>query len=82
MAKKHAYLIMAHKCDYTLQTLIEVLDYPLNDIFIHMDAKNKEFSKDTLPRCFFSKMHITQRTNVVWGGASMINAELLSIILE
>ncbi|MDY6291083.1 MAG: beta-1,6-N-acetylglucosaminyltransferase [Succiniclasticum sp.] len=77
MAKKHAYLVMAHKCDYTLQTLIEMLDYPLNDIFIHMDAKNKEFSKESLPRCLYSKVHITQRIKVAWGGASMINAELL-----
>ena len=77
MAKKHAYLIMAHKCDYTLRTLIEMLDYPLNDIFIHMDLKNKGFSKESLPRCLYSKVHITQRINVSWGGASMIKAELL-----
>lgn len=78
MTKKHAYLIIAHKCDYTLQTLIELLDYPLNDIFIHMDAKYKEFSKGAIPRCVFSKMHILdQRIKVAWGGASMIDAELL-----
>lgn len=35
--EKHAYLILAHKCDYTLQSLISMLDHPMNDIFLHMD---------------------------------------------
>ena len=68
MVKKHAYLILAHKCDYTLQTLVETLDYPLNDIFIHIDVKNQGFSKETFHRCLFSKVHITQRIKVTWGG--------------
>lgn len=37
---KHAYLVMAHKDDETLRTLLRTLDDPRNDIFIHMDAKN------------------------------------------
>ena len=75
--RKHAYLIFAHKCDYTFQSLIEMLDYPLNDIFIHMDAKYEKFSEEMLPKCVFSKVYLTQRIKVAWGGASMIDAELL-----
>lgn len=33
---KHAYLVMAHKDDETLRTLLRTLDDPRNDIFIHM----------------------------------------------
>ena len=37
--KKQAYLIMAHKYDFTFRTLIKMLDNKNNDIFIHMDKK-------------------------------------------
>lgn len=42
---KHAYLVMAHKDDETLRTLLRTLDDPRNDIFIHMDAKNTGWDK-------------------------------------
>ena len=75
---KHAYLIMAHKDDYTFYSLIKMIDSANNNIFIHMDSKNKNFDKDYLEKivkkssCFF-----IERTNVTWGGYSQINAELL-----
>ena len=36
---KHAFLVMAHKDDEVLHTLMRILDDERNDIFIHMDAK-------------------------------------------
>lgn len=39
--KKHAYLIIEHKDNFVLETLIELLDDSRNDIFIHIDKKLK-----------------------------------------
>ena len=38
---RHAYLILAHKNFGQLRKLIELLDDPRNDIFVHVDAKAK-----------------------------------------
>ena len=40
MGNKHAYLIIAHKNDYTLSSLLKAIDNENNDIFLHMDKKN------------------------------------------
>lgn len=36
---KFAYLIMAHKADYTLTKLLSTIDDERNDIYIHVDKK-------------------------------------------
>ena len=75
---KHAYLIIAHKQDRTLFTLLEMIDDFRNDIYIHMDIKCKLFSKEEINDIVNkSKVFFTERTNVQWGGYSQINAELL-----
>jgi cellulose synthase/poly-beta-1,6-N-acetylglucosamine synthase-like glycosyltransferase len=66
--EKHAYLIMAHDelsllkksdCPYVL---------PGNDIFIHVDAKVKNFEPESFSGlCQFSGLHFTQRIPVTWG---------------
>lgn len=72
---KHAFLIIAHKQDYTLETLLELLDHNDNDIFIHMDAKNDLFDADYLKSILkHSKLFIVPRTKVTWGGFSQIRA--------
>ena len=76
MIYKHAYLIIAHKSDETFDTLIRLLDDPMNDIFVHMDKKNKAFSENTI-HTQYSRLIFIERTNVTWGGYSQINAELL-----
>lgn len=43
---RHAYLIMAHSDFYLLQRLIQAIDNPDGDIFLHLDAKNKYLSED------------------------------------
>ena len=40
---RHAYLIMAHKNDYTFHTLLKLLDDKRNTLFIHMDKKVKHY---------------------------------------
>lgn len=45
---RHAYLIMAHSDFYLLQKLIQAIDNPDGDIFLHLDAKNKYSREDSL----------------------------------
>lgn len=77
---KHAYLIIAHKDDHTFYTLLHALDDERNDLFIHMDSKNKGYSVENVEKSVrFSRVYHTERTNVTWGGYSQVNAELLLI---
>lgn len=74
---KHAYLIMAHKFDLTFKTLISMLDYENNDIYIHMDSKVIDYDF-TLIKTLVKKSNIYEikRFNVAWGGFSQIAVEL------
>lgn len=79
---KHAYLIIAHKNDYTFQTLLKLIDDERNDIFIHMDRKNQKYEFEVIKK-YVKKSKIYQiknRNNVVWGEYSQIDTEL--ILLE
>lgn len=66
---KFAYLIMVHKWDNTLKTLLTLLDDKRNDLFIHVDKKCKDFpfekAKELIKEagCFF-----TMRLRTTWGG--------------
>lgn len=76
--RKQAYLIIAHKNDLGFKTLLKMLDDPRNDLFIHMDKKNKYYDIDETKQILKkSSVYHTERTNVTWGGYSQINAELL-----
>lgn len=75
---KHAYLILAHKNFGQLRKLIELLDHPRNDIYMHVDAKARDFNiddwKDTVKN---SRLNILpERISVNWGGVSIMRAEL------
>lgn len=66
---KQAYLIIAHKDDFTFRTLISMLDDENNDIFIHMDKKNKDYKEnETIGIIKKSKVYHTARLSVAWGG--------------
>lgn len=75
---RHAYLILAHKNVRQLVRLIELLDDPRNDIFLHIDAKNKSINKEELLNAAaFSKVAIVEPGyEVNWGGVSIMRAEL------
>ncbi len=78
--EKHAYMIMAHKSDLTFYTLLHMLDDPRNDIFIHMDVKNKDFDTATLETAVHhSGVYLTERTSVTWGGYTQIHVKLLML---
>ena len=78
---RQAYLIIAHRYDETFKTLLQMLDSDENDIFVHMDKKNKQFDeKECRGLVKQSGLFFAERTSVTWGGYSQINSEM--ILLE
>ncbi|MBD5237039.1 MAG: beta-1,6-N-acetylglucosaminyltransferase [Bacteroidales bacterium] len=75
---KHAYLILAHKNFNQLRKMVELLDYPGNDIYIHVDAKAKEFNPgDFKGVTKHSRLEfLPERISVNWGGVSIMRAEI------
>lgn len=79
---RQAYLIIAHRYDETLKTLLQMLDRFENDIYIHMDLKNKQFDEDDCKKLIKkSGIFFTKRTSVTWGGYSLVNVELMLLKL-
>lgn len=77
MTLKHAFLIMAHGDWDQLQLLLQQIDYPNHDIFIHIDQKQKKFPKTALELSTrFSKVHVFSKYKVFWGGYSLTMAEV------
>lgn len=77
MTLKHAFLIMAHGDWDQLQLLLQQIDYPNHDIFIHIDQKQKKFPKTALELSTrFSKVHVFSKYKVFWGGYSQTMAEI------
>lgn len=74
---KHAYLIIAHKVDKTLTALLQMLDDPRNDIYLHMDAKNVAFKDTDLPSLGNASLHQIHRISVSWGGYSLVRCEMM-----
>lgn len=75
---KHAYLILAHKNFGQLKKLIELLDHPRNDIYVHVDAKALDFrQEDFNDICRHSNLvFLPDRIKVNWGGVSIMRSEL------
>jgi glycoside transferase family 14 len=71
---KHAYLILAHGSYSLLQRLVSAIDDERNDIFIHIDRKQKE-----LPRIQVRHSRLflldRERVSVFWGDVSVVAAE-------
>jgi len=72
---RHAFLVIAHTEYDVLQTLIELLDNPCCDIYIHIDKKSKlpNILKTSYARIFLLKKRIDTR----WGHVSLIRTEML-----
>ena len=71
-----AYLIEAHSKFEQLLLLLETLDYPNNDIYIHIDLKSEipDYIKFFKPK--YSKFYLLDdRVNVQWGSSSQIKVE-------
>ena len=75
--KRHAYLIMAYNNWRQLGMLLELLDDPRNDIFVHVDKRAGEFPEEEL--CLAvksSKIVFIPRKNVYWADYSQTDVEL------
>lgn len=77
---RHAYLIMAHGEWELLNNLVKALDDPNNDIYLHIDKKSK-FDKHILVYPQYSKLFLTRRMNVNWGGDSQVKCILKMLTL-
>lgn len=66
---KHAFLILAHRCDKTLGTLLRMLDDERNDVFLHMDAKCADYEPAAFAQQFeHAAFYSIPRRNITWGG--------------
>lgn len=75
--KKHAYLIIAHSNFEILELLVQSIDDPRNDIFVHIDAKAKDVDFNRFIKIVrHSAIHFTKRIDVLWGHVSQIETEL------
>ena len=74
---KHAFLILAHKDNVNFRQLISMLDHERNDIYIHMDKKNKGYKEQKIVNLAkHSNVYHIKRIEVNWGGFSIVKAEL------
>lgn len=74
---KHAYLIMAHGNFEYLKKLIESLDDPRNDVFIHIDKKANFNDFNILKKdIYYSAIYYIEQRNVKWAGFSGILCEI------
>lgn len=76
--KKHAFLVMAHSSIEDLIACCKSIDAKNHDIFLHIDKKWKNFSKQSILSviqhsnvCF-----LENRYSVRWGGGTQIQTEL------
>lgn len=74
MVDRHAYLIIAYEQPMMLKRLIEALDEPRNDIFVHIDKKARldGSSLSTLK----SPLFIIPPIDARWGDYSLVEVEL------
>ncbi|CAL6024088.1 Glycosyltransferase [Hexamita inflata] len=73
LLSKHAFLIIAYNQNTLLQTLINQIDHPNSDIYIHYDAKFELPNINTI----YSSLYFTDRIAVTWGTFSLVEAELI-----
>lgn len=70
---RHAYLILAHGEYQLLSLLVERLDDPRNDIYIHIDRKTASLPQLQTKQARLSL--IEERHDVRWGDVSVVEAE-------
>ncbi|MCH5408713.1 beta-1,6-N-acetylglucosaminyltransferase [Lactobacillus delbrueckii] len=74
---KHAFLITAHSNWKQLKLLLKQIDFPDHDIYVHIDAKAKNYPKAELEAVTqYSKVRIYLNFKVYWGGYTLTLAEL------
>lgn len=65
---KHAFLILAHRCDKTLGTLLRMLDDERNDVFLQLDAKCADYEPAAFAQLFeHAAFYSIPRRKITWG---------------
>lgn len=73
---KFAYLIMAHDNAEQLSILLNVLDQPENDIFLHIDRKADMTDFESIGnKLRYAKIHIYRRYKVYWADISQTKCQ-------
>lgn len=74
---KFAYLIMAHDNEAQLIKLLKLLDYPENDIYLHLDVKRKSlFDQLALAKVVKrAKIYIYSRYKIYWADISQTKCQ-------
>lgn len=74
---RHAYLIMAYNNWRQLKILLELLDDPRNDIYVHVDKRAGVFPQDMLTGAVKrSGITFIPRKNIYWADYSQTEVEL------
>lgn len=72
---RHAYLVTAYDNWATLGALIQLIDDPRNDIFVHIDAKSVGFQPRAFEGlCSNSQLTFIARRTVYWADYSQVDA--------
>jgi hypothetical protein len=73
----HAFLIIAHNKFQQLKKLIETLDSPDHDIYIHIDKKAGDIDIASLIESVkHSRITFIERMSVIWGDYTQIECEM------
>ena len=76
MKMKFAYLIMAHDNIEQLKLLLKALDFPENDIYLHLDKKNKDLNVEmykNYTKC--AKIYVFSKYKVYWADLSQTKCQ-------
>lgn len=73
----HVFLIMARSVSEELKNLLTSLDYENNDIYLHIDAKNRVEHLDINNYCVHADLTIVNSIKVSWAAYSQIKTELV-----
>ena len=81
MIMEFAYLIMAHDNIEQLKLLIKLLDHKENDIYLHIDKKNKDIDL-TIFRDYtkYAQIHVFSKYKVFWADLSQTRCQFFFII--
>ena len=82
---RHAYLIMAFSEYEQLKMLIEMLDYPGNDVYLHIDKKSPKIDSSYFEENLkYTKLYKYQEYPVYWGHYSQTACEvfLLEVAIQ
>jgi len=75
---RHAYLVLAHRNWSQLATLLQLLDHPLNDIYLHIDKSSQGCDAAALQASVRQgTLTIQSRFRPAWGSEALVDATLL-----